>query len=121
MNESGIQPAPREPLIADLMTWSRWESWFSLIVLRLPKVQTYTVTINPASVAANTSAEQTFTVAGLTTEDIVYVNKPSTTAGLVIGGARVSAADTLAITFGNLTGSGIDAGSESYFVVAIRR
>jgi hypothetical protein len=67
----------------------------------------YSVTLSPASVAANISAEQTFTFTGLALTDWVSVNKPSTQAGLVIGGVRVSAANTLAITFGNLTASAI--------------
>lgn len=78
------------------------------------------VTIDPASVAANTTAEQTFTVPGLKVGDLVFVNKPSLSAGLGICGARVSAADTLAVTFNNNTAAGIDAGSEAYIVLVIR-
>ena len=72
--------------------------------------------INVASVAANTSAEQAFTVPGLLPGDFVRVTKPSLSAGLVIGNARVSAPDTLAITFGNLTGSPIDPAAETYLI-----
>ena len=79
-----------------------------------------TMTIDPASVAANTSAEQTFTCKGLRTNDFVKVTKPSATAGLVVGNARVSATDTLAITFGNLTASPIDAPSETWLVYVFR-
>lgn len=63
--------------------------------------------LTPASVAANTSAEQTFTVAGLPSGIPVIVNKPSAQNGLSIGGARVSAANTLAITFVNNTAAAI--------------
>lgn len=121
MNEKGIQPSPREPLHQDIAVWERWSAWFALIVKRLPRIETYTATITAAEVSANTTEEQTFTVTGLVTTDIVYVNKPTHQAGLVIGGCRVSAADTLAITYGNLTGSGITPTSESYYIVAIRR
>jgi hypothetical protein len=58
-------------------------------------ITVYTQSIDVASVAANTSAEQTFTVTGLATTDKVFVIKPSLSAGLVIGNARVSAANTL--------------------------
>lgn len=61
------------------------------------------VTLSPATIATTTSAEQTFTVTGLKLHDFVWVNKPTTQAGLCIVGARVSAADTLAITFANVT------------------
>jgi len=85
------------------------------------KLVKYTPTIDPASVAANTTAEQTFTVTGLTTVDIVLcVIKPTATAGLGIVGFRVSAANTLAITYVNATAAGIDAASEVYTVIALR-
>lgn len=80
----------------------------------------FSMSLNVASVAANTSAEQTFTVAGLDVGDVVVVNKPSLSAGLVIGNARVSLANTLAITFGNLTGNPIDPAAETYVVLAFR-
>lgn len=81
---------------------------------------TFSSSLNVASVAANTSAEQTFTVTGLETTDVVFVSKPSLSAGLVVGNARVSAADTLAITFGNLTASPIDPAAETYLIGVIR-
>lgn len=84
------------------------------------KILILTSSINVASVAANTSAEQTFTVTGLAVGDAVFVSKPSLSAGLIVGNARVSATDTLAITFGNLTGSPIDPAAETYTIFAIR-
>lgn len=77
-------------------------------------------TINPASVSAATSAEQTFTVTGLRLNDQVVVTKPTATAGLGIVNARVSAADTLAITFMNATAGAIDAASETYTITVYR-
>jgi hypothetical protein len=79
------------------------------------------VTISPAQVAANTTAEQTFTVSGLAVGDVVFVNKPTAQAGLGIAGVRVSAANTLAITFVNATASPITpTASESYQVGGLR-
>lgn len=121
MLEQGIAPPPREPLARDVRTQSIWERWFKRLVDAVPRVRTYTVTFDPASVSANTTSEQTVTVTGLGATDIVYVNKPTHTPGLGIVGARVSAADTLAITLGNFTALAIDASSENYYVVAIRR
>ena len=79
------------------------------------------VTLSPAIVAANTSAEQTFTVTGLALSDAVSVNKPTAQAGLGIVGARVSAANTLAITFGNFTGLGITPTASEAYLVKISR
>lgn len=68
-----------------------------------------TATLTPAIVAANTTAEQTFTVSGvaLATDYCVGVSKPTAQAGLGIVGWRVSADNTIAITFSNNTGAGI--------------
>lgn len=80
----------------------------------------FTQVIDVASVAPATSAEQTFTVAGLLPGDVVTVVKPSLTAGLDVGNVRVSAANTLAITFVNATAAAIDPAAETYILVAMR-
>ena len=76
----------------------------------------YSQTLTPVAVAANTTAEQTFTVPGLLAGSQVWVNKPSWTAGLGIAGVRVSAANTLAINFCNVTASAITPPSETYII-----
>lgn len=79
-----------------------------------------TLSIDVASVAANTTAEQDFTLTGLKVGDYVGVNKPSLSAGLGVSGVRVKAADTLSITFVNATGSGIDPAAETYTIWVMR-
>lgn len=80
-----------------------------------------TATLSPASVAANTTAEQTFTVNGLRVSQAVFVNKPTAQAGLGIVGARVTAADTIGITFSNNTAAAIvPTASQVYTIVAFR-
>lgn len=75
------------------------------------------VPLTPAIVAPNTSAEQTFTVTGLNSGDFVSVSKPTAQAGLALGNVRVSAVNTLAITFANLTAATITpTAGESYLV-----
>jgi hypothetical protein len=83
----------------------------------------FNVTLSPSSVAASTSAEQTFaaTGIGLLTTDVVIVQKPTAQAGLVLGGSRVSAADTLAITFGNTTAATITPTAAQVYQVAVFR
>jgi hypothetical protein len=76
----------------------------------------YTQTLTPSSVAANTTAEQTFTVTGLVAGSVAWVNKPSWTNGIGIAGVRVSGANTLAITFSNSTGSAITPPAEAYLI-----
>jgi len=75
--------------------------------------------LTPASVAANTTAEQTFTVTGLpfiVNPSTVWVNKPTHQYGLGIGGCRVTAADTLGITFVNVTAAAITPVAENYVI-----
>jgi hypothetical protein len=73
-------------------------------------------TLTPASVAANTSAEQAFAVPGLQVGDSIDINKASHQVGLSIGNVRVSAANTLAIQFVNTTGSPIVPTAEQYII-----
>lgn len=85
------------------------------------KAASIQVTLTPGSVANATSAEQTFTVTGLLVTDFVWVNKPTAQAGLGIAGCRVSAANVLAITFGNFTAATITpTASEAYTVLVAR-
>ncbi len=79
-----------------------------------------TATLTPTSVAANTSAEQTFTVTPLpfinSSPSTVIVNKPSMTPGLVVGGARVTAANTLGLNFMNVTATTVTPVAETYTI-----
>lgn len=86
----------------------------------ITKIVVYSQTITPASVAAATVAEQTFTVTGLTTADKVIVNHAATGNATGIAGVRVSAADTLAISFVNPTAGALVPGAGTYSIVAIR-
>lgn len=76
----------------------------------------YTPTLTPVSVAALTTAEQTFTVTGLVVGTSVWINKTSATNGLAILGCRVSAANTLAINYANFTSAAIVPPAEVYVV-----
>jgi hypothetical protein len=81
-----------------------------------PVFYTVTAALNPTTVAGNTAAEQTFTVPGIPANAQVVVNKPSLTTGLGLGGARVSAANTVAINFVNNTSASIDPPLENYSI-----
>lgn len=78
------------------------------------------VTFNPASIGAATTAEQTLTVPGVVVGDFVDVSKPTLTAGVGIVNARVTAADTVAVTFINATAGALDPGSEVYTIRVTR-
>lgn len=80
------------------------------------------VTLTPDGTALGPlTAAQTFTVKGLKTSDqILKVTPPSTTAGLAIVGASVSAADTLEIVFGNFSTGALTSASGVYNVHVFR-
>lgn len=109
----GIEPPPIDEKFSDSL-----RRWFNVLTGRFPIH--ISATIDPTTVNSNTTSEQTFTVTGLGTGMAVFVNKPTHQAGLGVVGARISAKDTLAITFMNTTGSGIDPTSETYQIVAFR-
>lgn len=125
MLQKGISPPPRQGVIQSIATLvgylSELDRWFQRLHAAFARVEVYAVALDPVAVAANTIAEQTFTVTGLTTLDHVSINKPSLTAGIGIVNARVSAADTLAVTFINNTGAPVDPPSETYTIVSTRR
>ena len=81
----------------------------------------FSVQLTPSSIVKQTTAEQTFTVNGLRYGSAPIVVKPTAQAGLGIVGARVSAENTLAITFSNVTaGTLTPTGGETYLIVALR-
>jgi hypothetical protein len=79
------------------------------------------VTLSPAVVTPNFTAEQTFTVNGLKVGDFVDVSKPTVQGGLSMVNARVSAANTLAIGFGNNTSATITPTANEVYEVGVTR
>jgi hypothetical protein len=99
----------------------KFSGYFGRAVKILMTGHWFDVTLTAEQVSANTTEEQTFTVTGLITSDIIIVQKPTHQAGLGIVNARVSAANTLAITYMNATASPITPTSEEYTILALRR
>ncbi len=90
--------------------------WFSQLPDYVLDKQVLESTLDVAVVAANTMAEQTFTITGLNTTQAVEVSPPALTSGLFYISARISAANTLAIVFNNTTGSGITEGNAVFLI-----
>ena len=93
----------------------------SYVLGNLVKQSVISVTLSPVAIVLNTTAEQTFTVNGLLPGDFVSCNKPTAQAGLGIVGCRVSAANTLAITFSNNTGSSITPTAAQVYKILVTR
>lgn len=95
--------------------------WLDLVRTHVVDIRSTTVIFDPASIAASTTVEQTVTVTGLKTNDIILrVIKPTLTAGIAVVSGRVSATDTLAITYINASVGAVDPGSEEYTVIYIK-
>jgi methionine-rich copper-binding protein CopC len=95
-------------------------AWLSKLQLVFPNVSTYEASIDLASINATTYSTQTFTVVGLTTEDVIMVNPPALAAGLYLLSYRVSAADTLSLTFYNSNGGAINEAAATYKIMACK-
>jgi hypothetical protein len=77
------------------------------------------VTLNPASVPGLGVSVETFTVADLVTEDFVLVQAPNLETGVKLISARVTAADTLELTFQNFTGSAVNPASQLFHLIVL--
>lgn len=75
-------------------------------------------TLTPASVASATVANQTFAVTGLTTDMLLTVVGPSP--GNAVGAIsfRVSASDTLQVTYCNPTAGALTPTAGTHYVIA---
>lgn len=77
--------------------------------------------LTPASVGANTSADQNFTIAGLQSGDFVDVNlQGAQTAGIGIVNAWVSAANVMTIRFQNSTAGALTPAAGIYGINVTR-
>lgn len=118
--EKGISKPPENVYLVDedrKPSVEYWR-WFNRIFSNYPKIQTFDATITATgTIAAQSTGEENFTigtVANVTTNDRLEVNKPSHTSGLGIGNARVVAVGTVGLTFVNVTTSAILPPSETY-------
>ena len=84
-----------------------------------------TSSITPASVAVNSCAEQSFTISGINSGDVILsILQPSTSSpgtNIAIGGFRVSAANTVAVQFCNVGKTNSSTPAAGTYTVAIMR
>lgn len=77
-----------------------------------------TVAADPGNIAAQTRGSVDVTIAGVAPGDLVLMNPPDgLNAGLAYAGCRVNAANTVRIYLANITGAGIDDGSQTWAYV----
>jgi hypothetical protein len=87
----------------------------------ITKILKGTVAIDIASLAAAAEADTEVTIAGAATGDVVIMCPPAAglTAGMVLGGAWVSAANTVQIRIANASAGTVDeaSGTWSYLII----
>lgn len=105
------------PRFEDFNTFS---TWFQIFIEFFSRVDLLEASVAPSSVGATTTSEQTFTLTTLELNDIVIPIKPTHQAGLGIVNARVTAADTVGITYMNTTGGAITPTTETYKFLIFR-
>lgn len=78
-------------------------------------------TLNPTAIPGRSTQVETFTVTGLRAEihGIIHVFAPSLEAGIIVQNARISANDTLEITFKNETDASVNPASQSFYVIGL--
>jgi hypothetical protein len=84
---------------------------------QINNIKVYTTNLTPRSIGMNTTAEEVYTVPGITASDTVIVMPPSSVAGIGIGGVRAGT-DFVAINWVNAsTGSLTPAAGTYRFLV----
>lgn len=87
----------------------------------LTKVNVYTASLTPGTIAPSTSAEKSLSVTGLLADDIVVsVNAPAAhAAGTGIVGWRIATANTLLVTFANSSAATATLTTGTYTIVTL--
>lgn len=91
-----------------------------IIAGNVASITVVSATVDLGSVAANTSEEETATVSGVKTGDVVVCIDSALEAGQVVAQARVSAANTVTLQVINTTGLAIDAASKTMTFLVVR-
>lgn len=91
-----------------------------IIMGNVRSINLLSATVDLGSVAANTSEEETFTLAGVLTTDMIFVNNSNLDAGITIGSARCETDGTVTVEVINATAGAVDAASETMQVLVIR-
>lgn len=79
------------------------------------------VTLTPPNVGANTTAEGSYTIAGVLPNDFIEINQLSHIVGLSIGNVRVTAVNTVNIQFVNSTAAPINGSPATQYILNVDR
>ena len=99
---------------------TKWYATISSDRQELLRGATYSPSLTPTAVSANSESIQTFTVTGLIVPYAVKVSPPAGMSGLGIMWARVSASNTLEIGFRNFTAGSLTPPSGTWRILCAR-
>ena len=115
-----------------------WEEWIQDLTINQKEIQAWEIILSPGSIASNFSTTVSFSITQIkdddgnaitvTTDDIVceagdYVLqliKPTLTAGIIVGAARITGVNTLDVEYTNVTGGSINPGTETYTLIVLK-
>lgn len=89
---------------------------------QITKILKGTVSVNPSSLTTDTGEILTITLTGAVAGDTVILHPPAAgiDAGIMVGQAYVSAADTVKVQLWNLTGGTVDVAAANWIYTLIR-
>ncbi len=88
----------------------------NLLTSNITQMGIVSFTYDPASIANITVTEDTIKIPGLQVGDVVFAQRVAHSAGIGITDCRVSAKDTLSISWVNPTAAPVNAASASYLL-----
>jgi len=94
--------------------------WLQKLVKLVPRIQRFEVELNPSPVPAGSETTETLSLPTITTEDIIFINKPTHDADLDIINPRVEVNGYVKFNFRNHSAGSINPAEENYRVCAIR-
>lgn len=112
------------PVTEDMASWTKpFGNWFTQVVLSVfgwTRSYTATLTHDFGSIAAQSQATQTVTVAGARIGDAVIVRPTTAVNGIIVDGT-VTAANTVTVRACNFSAGAIDPASQIYRILVFQQ
>jgi hypothetical protein len=118
INSGTVMATPEDGCIE--YNGTKWYTTISTDRQELLRGATYSQSLTPTAVSANSESVQTFTVTGLIVPYAVSLSPPASMSGLGIMWARVSASNTLEVGFRNFTAGSLTPPSGTWRIMAAR-
>lgn len=118
INSGTVMSSPEDGAVE--YNGTKWYTTIGTDRQEIVRGATYSPTLTPSAVAANSESIQTFTISGLIVPYAVSISPPASMSGLGIMWARVSASSTLEVGFRNFTAGSLTPPSGTWRIMAAR-